>query len=90
MEDGEWVEQDHLLVRQLGLQFYPGENVIFCRNHALKARFAGHVLITLEKLNPYPESHLYKYINAGNVIERKFIHVIPPIKEGNYKLIETI
>jgi hypothetical protein len=33
---------------------------------------------------------LYKYINAGNVIERKFIHVIPPIKEGNYKLIETI
>ena len=28
VEDGEWVEEDHLLVRQLGLQFYPGENVI--------------------------------------------------------------
>jgi hypothetical protein len=28
VEDGEWVQSDHLLVRQLGLQFYPGENVI--------------------------------------------------------------
>ena len=28
VQDGEWVEEDHLLVRQLGLQFYPGENVI--------------------------------------------------------------
>ena len=27
VEDGLWVEEDHLLVRQLGLQFYPGENV---------------------------------------------------------------
>lgn len=27
VQDGEWVEEDHLLVRQLGLQFYPGENV---------------------------------------------------------------
>jgi hypothetical protein len=27
VRDGEWVEEDHLLVRQLGLQFYPGENV---------------------------------------------------------------
>ena len=27
VNDGEWVEEDHLLVRQLGLQFYPGENV---------------------------------------------------------------
>jgi len=25
VQDGEWVEQDHLLVRQLGLQFYPGK-----------------------------------------------------------------
>ena len=29
VDDGEWVEADHLLVRQLGLQFYPGENVSF-------------------------------------------------------------
>lgn len=29
VEDGEWVEADHLLVRQLGLQFYPGQNVLF-------------------------------------------------------------
>lgn len=27
VEDGDWVQNDHLLVRQLGLQFYPGENV---------------------------------------------------------------
>lgn len=27
VSEGEWVEEDHLLVRQLGLQFYPGENV---------------------------------------------------------------
>ena len=27
VRDGEWVEEDHLLVKQLGLQFYPGENV---------------------------------------------------------------
>ena len=29
VDDGEWVERDHLLVRQNGLQFYPGENVTF-------------------------------------------------------------
>lgn len=27
VNDGMWVEEDHLLVKQLGLQFYPGENV---------------------------------------------------------------
>ena len=27
VQDGEWVEEDELLVRQLGLQFYPGNNV---------------------------------------------------------------
>lgn len=29
VNDGMYVEEDHLLVKQLGLQFYPGENVIF-------------------------------------------------------------
>ena len=64
--------------------------VIFCENHSLKARFAGHVLITMEKLSPYPDSPLYKYVAAGNVIERKFIHVIPTPRKGNYKLVDTI
>jgi ribosomal protein L27 len=33
VKDGEWVEEDHLLVRQLGLQFYPGENVKLIKIH---------------------------------------------------------
>ena len=64
--------------------------VIFCENHTLKSRFSGHVLITLEKLQPSPDSPLYEYVNAGNVVERKFIHVIAPPKQGSYELIENI
>ena len=44
----------------------------------------------MEKLQPYPDSPLYSYVEAGNIVERKFIHVIPPIKEGKYKLTELI
>ncbi len=36
VNDGMWVEDDHLLVRQLGLQFYPGENVSFFFSLILK------------------------------------------------------
>ncbi len=33
VNDGEWVEPDHLLVRQMGMQFYPGQNVcVFLSN----------------------------------------------------------
>jgi len=44
----------------------------------------------MEKLQPYPDSPLYEYVAAGNVVERKFVHVIPPTKQGNYKLVDTI
>lgn len=66
------------------------EKVVFCENHSLKARFAGHVLITLEKLTPYPDSPLSKYVEAGNTVERKFVHVITPPRKGVYTLVETI
>jgi hypothetical protein len=47
-------------------------------------------LITLEKLSPYPDSPLYEYVKAGNVVERKFIHVIAPPKKGKYNLVDQI
>lgn len=64
--------------------------VIFCENHTIKSRIAGHVLITLEKLQPYPDSPLYEYVSSGNFVERKFIHVIASPKQGNYGLEEVI
>ncbi len=43
VEDGEWVESDHLLVRQIGLQFYPGQNVkIFIDLHYHKKKKILH------------------------------------------------
>lgn len=90
VDDGQWVEADDLLVRQTGLQFYPGQNVIFCANRSLKALVPGHVIISLEKVQPYPDSPLYEYVSAGNLVERKFLNVIPFERKGNYKFIEAI
>ena len=47
-------------------------------------------MITLEKLSPYPDSPLYEYVAAGNTVERKYIHVVPPMRKGNYKLVDMI
>ena len=48
------------------------------------------MVITLEKLSPYPDSQLYSYIANGNTVERKFISIIAPEREGKYKLVEMI
>ena len=48
------------------------------------------MLITLEKVSPHPKSRLYNYVAAGNLVERKFVHVIAPERVGNYKLVEMI
>ncbi len=63
---------------------------MFTQNRSLKALMPGHVVITLEKISPYPDSKLYPYVAAGNLVERKFISVIAPEREGNYKLVEMI
>jgi len=44
----------------------------------------------LEKLSPYPDSPLYSYVAAGNVVERKFVHVIPTQRQGTYKLVDEV
>jgi hypothetical protein len=44
----------------------------------------------MEKLSPYPDSALYEYVAAGNIVERKFVHVLPTPRKGNYKLVDTV
>jgi hypothetical protein len=64
--------------------------VVFTQNRSLKSLIPGHVVITLEKLSPYPDSKLYSYVADGNLVERKFISIIAPEREGKYKLVEMI
>ncbi|VUZ47374.1 unnamed protein product [Hymenolepis diminuta] len=81
--DGDQVYKGDILVRQMGMEFYPGENVQLNRETwDLVAMRDGRFTITTETLSPYPDSPLYSVVNEeGRVIQRPFVHVIaPPIR----------
>lgn len=56
----------------------------------LNALKDGKVMITKETLNPYPDSPIYPGVASGEVIERVFIHVIPPPQENKFRLVSLL
>ncbi|VEL21810.1 unnamed protein product [Protopolystoma xenopodis] len=75
--DGDPIFKGDILVRQLGLEFYPGENVsLNSETWDIVANCNGRFMITTEELSPYPDSPLYATVKSGNVIKKHFVHVI--------------
>ncbi|XP_048760654.1 39S ribosomal protein L27, mitochondrial-like [Ostrea edulis] len=85
--DGDFVHKGEILVNQHGLRFYPGENVDTDKTNRLIALTDGTVIVTCEKLNPYPDSPLYGAIQNGLDIYKKFFHVIPIPLKAKFKLV---
>ncbi|KAI3380828.1 hypothetical protein SNEBB_002351 [Seison nebaliae] len=91
VEDGEWVERDYMLVKQLGLNYYPGENVIYNRwTHSIYAAIPGHVIISTETLDPNSTSPVRNYVdnmnrllNEQKEMERSFPFVMRNRKNKN-------
>ncbi|KAK2182651.1 hypothetical protein NP493_342g00020 [Ridgeia piscesae] len=88
--EGDHVEKGMILFRQLGLKVYPGENVGCGKDLTLFALEQGRVIVTVEKLSPYPNSPLYPAVKAGRVVLRKFYHVIPEPQRETFKLVSQI
>jgi len=90
--DGDYVEAGMILLRQLGLKIYPGENVGCGKDLTLFALRPGRVMITRETLAPYPNSPLYPAVKAGRIFQKYFFHVIPLEAQqiGRFKLISSI
>ncbi|XP_041362653.1 50S ribosomal protein L27-like [Gigantopelta aegis] len=88
--EGTFVHAGQVLAKQLGLRFYPGENVKLGRDNTLYAITDGKVLISAESLSPYPDSPLYGPVQNGLVIKKKFIHVLCPPLLGKFRLVSQI
>ncbi|KAK2155096.1 hypothetical protein LSH36_249g01090 [Paralvinella palmiformis] len=84
---GDYVEKGMILYKQLGLKYYPGENVGCGRDLTLFALEAGRIVMSREKLSPYPSSPLYDYINNGKTIYKLFYNVIPDPQPKIFKLV---
>ncbi|KAH9280558.1 hypothetical protein ECG_07081 [Echinococcus granulosus] len=86
--DGDHVYKGDILVRQIGLEIYPGENVRLNRDTwDLIALRNGRFTITTETLSPYPDSPLYPVVKEeGRVLRRPFVHVIAPPTVPVFKL----
>ncbi|VDP89642.1 unnamed protein product [Echinostoma caproni] len=85
--DGDYVYEGDILVRQLGLEIYPGESVKLNRDTwDLIAMCNGRFTISTETLSPFPDSPLYSAVQRGEQIVRPFVHVISDPPEPIYRL----
>ncbi|CAH8649637.1 unnamed protein product [Schistosoma bovis] len=85
--DGDYVYKGDILVRQLGMEIYPGESVkLDPETWNLVALSNGRFTISTEKLSPFPDSPLYDKVKDGEVIYKPFVHVIGDPIEPLYKL----
>ncbi|CAL8102511.1 unnamed protein product [Calicophoron daubneyi] len=85
--DGDYVYKGDILVRQLGLDIYPGESVKLDRDTwDLIALCNGRFTISTETLSPFPDSPLYAAVSRGEVIRKPFVHVIGDPVEPIYRL----
>jgi large subunit ribosomal protein L27 len=89
-QDGGFVHCGETLVRQLGLRFYPGENVRLGRDNTLYSMTDGKVVVTSEKLSPYPDSPLYEPVKNGVIIYKKFFNVLPTPLHGKFRLVTQV
>merc|ERR1712018_470375 len=85
--NGDHVEPGMILYRQLSLKYYPGENVGCGKDLTLFALEKGEVVITCEKLSPYPKSPLYPSVKSGRVVYKRFYHVIPEEQKPLFRLV---
>ena len=47
----------------------------------------GRVVVSREKLSPYPSSPLYDYVSGGRTIYKLFYNVIPDPQPQVFKLV---
>lgn len=87
VQDGAFVHKGDILVKQYGLQYYPGEYVYLDEQMSLRAGHDGIVVMTTEQLNPYPDSPLYKHVKNGLTINKHFFSVIPTPLHGKFRLV---
>lgn len=86
-QDGTFVYKGEVLVKQYGLTYYPGENVGIQKNNTLYALRDGIVVVSCEKLNPFPDSPLYERVKNGLEICKKFWNIYPTPVHPKFKLI---
>ena len=89
-QDGNFVFANEILVKQLGMRFYPGENVGLAGDNTLYALSDGKVIVSCEKLTPYPDSPLYEPIQSGLVVYKKFFHVVATPLHGKFRLLSQV
>lgn len=89
-QDGTFVHSGEILVRQLGLRFYPGENVRLGLDNTLYSMTDGKVVVTCEKLSPYPNSPLYEPVKSGLTIYKKFFNVLATPLHGKFRLVAQV
>ncbi|TGZ69976.1 hypothetical protein CRM22_003434 [Opisthorchis felineus] len=86
--DGDYVYKGDIVVRQLGLDIYPGESVkLNPETWDLVALCNGRFTISTEILSPFPDSPLYSLVHQkGHTISKPFVHVIEDRMEPVYTL----
>lgn len=95
-EDGDWVTQGSILVRQLGLEFLPGLNVGIGRDRTLYAKYHGRVMITTEKVDPDWDHKIVKRFKGliqqdeGAPIYKTYLHILTEPQKSNFKLVDQI
>lgn len=89
-QDGSFVHSGEILVRQLGLRFYPGENVRLGADNTLYSMTDGKVVVTCEKLAPFPNSPLYEPVKTGVVIYKKFFNILATPLHGKFRLVSQV
>lgn len=57
------------------------------RNNTLYALRDGIVVVSCEKLSPYPDSPLYERVRNGMTIYKKFWNVYPTAVHAKFKLV---
>ncbi|KAL7630849.1 UNVERIFIED_CONTAM: hypothetical protein RMT77_001188 [Armadillidium vulgare] len=95
IDDGEWVSAGTILVKQYGVQFFPGLNVGMARNRHLFAMEHGKVYITTEKVNPNWNNKLMltffgQYQNKDVPIYRTYFHIIAASMPQKFNLIDQV
>ncbi|XP_069124770.1 large ribosomal subunit protein bL27m-like [Argopecten irradians] len=90
VQDGSFVHNGQVLVKQNCLRFYPGENVELTRDYTIKALCDGKVIVSCEQLNPKPDSPLFAPVQKGVVIHKKFFNIYPTELHGKFRLVDQV
>jgi len=56
----------------------------------LNADTNGTMMLSKETLNPYPDSPIYAGVQAGERIERIFVHVLPNKQHNRFRLVSLV